>query len=88
MKGKLFCFSVQKRLRKFVGKEIHKRSHEECRDYRACSDYCADTVNGGTGEEVESDSEDDADDVGDYPYIFEFALFPGVGDYEGNCIVC
>ena len=40
---------------KFVGKEINERSHEECRDYRACSDDCADTVNGGTGEEVESE---------------------------------
>ena len=80
LKGKLFCFSVQERLRKFVGKEINERSHEECCDYRACTDYCTDTVNGGAGEEVESDSEDNADNVGDYPYVFEFTLFPGVGD--------
>lgn len=91
LKANLFrfvCFSVQERLCKFVGKEIHKRSHEECRDYRACAYYCTNTVNGGAGEEVESDSEDNADNVGDYPYIFEFALFPGVGDYEGDCVVC
>ena len=91
LKANLFrflCFSVQKRLCKFVGKEIYERSHEECRDYCACSDDCTDTVNGGAGEEVESDSEDNTDDVGDYPYIFEFALFPGVGDYEGDCLVC
>lgn len=85
---RFLSFPVQKRLCKFVGKEINERSHEECRDYRACSYYCADTVNGGAGEEVESDSEDDADNVGDNPYVFEFALFPGVGDYEGDCVIC
>lgn len=91
MKANLFrclCFSIQERFCKFVGKEIHERSHKESRDYRACSDDCTDTVNGGAGEEVESDSEDDADNIGDYPYIFEFTLFPGVGDYEGDCVIC
>ena len=66
LKANLFRFlhfPVQERLCKFIGKEIYKRSHKERRDYRACSYYCTDTVNGGAGEEVESDSKDDADDV-------------------------
>lgn len=81
-------FTVQERFCKFVGKEIDKRSHEECRDYSACSDDCANAGNRSSGEEVESYSQGHADAVRNYPYILEFAYVPCVGDYQCDCVVC
>jgi hypothetical protein len=70
--------SVQERLCELSRKEINERTHEECRDYRACADDCSDTGNGSAGEEIEYNSDYYTDDIGNYPHILEFADVPSV----------
>ena len=83
-----FTFSVKKRSCKFPGKEVDKRAHEECGNNGSCSNDCTDTRYRGTGEEVESNACYYTNNVGDDPYILEFAQVPSVRDYERDSIVC